>query len=64
LTKQGGERSIADRLRQRKALDLLVEHAKITDEEWREDAPPAVEEEASETTPTDEAASAETASGS
>jgi trigger factor len=64
LTKQGGERSIADRLRHRKALDLLVEHAKITDEEWREDAPPAVEEEASETTPTDEAASAETASGS
>jgi trigger factor len=47
LTKQGGERSIADRLRHRKALDLLVENAKISDEEWREDeelsAPPADE---------------------
>lgn len=40
LTKQGGERSIADRLRHRKALALLVEHAKVTDEEWREDEPP------------------------
>jgi trigger factor len=64
LTKQGGERSIADRLRHRKALDLLVANAKITDEEWREDAPPAVEDEASETTPADEAASDATASGS
>ena len=41
LTKQGGERSIADRLRHRKALDLLIENARVTDEEWREDAPPA-----------------------
>src|ERR671927_79570 len=38
LTKQGGERSIADRLRNRKALDLLVQHAKVRDEEWREEA--------------------------
>jgi trigger factor len=38
LTKQGGERSIADRLRNRKALDLLVENARVTDEEWREEA--------------------------
>ncbi len=37
LTKQGGERSIADRLRHRQALDLLVENARITDEEWREE---------------------------
>jgi len=37
LTKQGGERSIADRLRNRKALDLLVQHANVRDEEWRED---------------------------
>ncbi|MCA1816913.1 MAG: hypothetical protein LC746_10980, partial [Acidobacteria bacterium] len=37
LTKQGGERSIADRLRHRKALDLLVENARVRDEEWRED---------------------------
>ncbi len=36
LTKQGGERSIAQRLRNRKALELLVENAKITDAEWSE----------------------------
>jgi trigger factor len=35
LTKEGGERSIAGRLRNRKALDLLVENARVTDEEWR-----------------------------
>jgi trigger factor len=34
LTKQGGERSIADRLRNRKALELLVENASVTDAEW------------------------------
>ncbi len=39
LTKQGGERSIADRLRNRKALDLVVENARVTDEEWREELP-------------------------
>ncbi|HEY0170284.1 MAG TPA: trigger factor [Pyrinomonadaceae bacterium] len=38
LTKQGGERSIADRLRNRKALDFLVQHARVRDEEWREEA--------------------------
>jgi len=37
LTKEGGERSIANRLRNRKALDLLVENAKVIDEEWREE---------------------------
>jgi trigger factor len=37
LTKQGGERSIADRLRNRKALDFLVQHAVVRDEEWREE---------------------------
>ena len=37
LTKEGGERSIANRLRNRKALDLLVENAKVTDEEWSEE---------------------------
>jgi trigger factor len=36
LTKQGGERSIANRLRSSKALDLLVENARVTDEEWSE----------------------------
>src|SRR5207237_4774114 len=37
LTKQGGERSIADRLRNRKALDFIVQHAQVRDEEWREE---------------------------
>ena len=36
LTKNGGERSIAHRLRSRKALELLVENANITDAEWTE----------------------------
>ncbi|HZI62656.1 MAG TPA: trigger factor [Pyrinomonadaceae bacterium] len=36
LTKHGGERSIAQRLRNRKALDLLVEKATITDADWNE----------------------------
>jgi trigger factor len=37
LTKEGGERSIANTLRSRKALDLLVENARVTDEEWSEE---------------------------
>jgi len=37
LTKQGGERSIADRLRNRKALDFLVQNAAVRDEEWRDE---------------------------
>jgi trigger factor len=45
LTKQGGTTSIADRLRNRKALDLIVGNARVTDEEWREEIPE--EEEAS-----------------
>ena len=36
LTKNGGERSIAQRLRNRKALDFLVENAQITEAEWNE----------------------------
>ncbi len=36
LTKNGGERSIAQRLRNRKALDLLIENATITETEWTE----------------------------
>jgi len=36
LTKQGGERSIANRLRNRRALDLLLENAQVTDAEWHE----------------------------
>jgi trigger factor len=38
LTKQGGATSIADRLRNRKALDLIVENARVTDAEWREES--------------------------
>ena len=37
LTKQGGERSIAPRLRNRKALDFLVTNAQVIDEEWKEE---------------------------
>lgn len=37
LTKEGGERSIANRLRNRKALDLLVENARVSEEEWSEE---------------------------
>jgi trigger factor len=37
LTKDGGERSIAHRLRNRKALDLLVENAKVAEAEWSEE---------------------------
>ncbi len=46
LTKQGGERSIADRLRHRKALDLLAAAAQVSDEEWRAEEPPTEAEEA------------------
>ena len=37
LTKDGGDRSIAHRLRNRKALDLLVENAQVKDEEWSDE---------------------------
>ena len=37
LTKDGGERSIANRLRNRKALDVLRENARVTDVEWTEE---------------------------
>jgi trigger factor len=36
LTKEGGDRSIAHRVRNRKALDLLIGNAQITDAEWTE----------------------------
>ncbi|MEO6393016.1 MAG: trigger factor [Pyrinomonadaceae bacterium] len=45
LTKNEGERSIANRLRSRKALDLVVENARVTEGEWREPEPPAAAEE-------------------
>ncbi|HLL74460.1 MAG TPA: trigger factor [Pyrinomonadaceae bacterium] len=59
LTKQGGERSIADRLRHRKALDVIVASAKVTDEEWRDETPAAEQAEAR----SGEDASAEAAKG-
>ena len=37
LTKQGGERSIAGRLRNRKALDFLAANARVTDKEWKDE---------------------------
>lgn len=37
LTKQGGDSSIASRLRSRKALDFLVANARVTNEEWKEE---------------------------
>jgi trigger factor len=43
LTKDGGERSIANRLRNRKALDLLRENARVSDEEWRDEQQELVE---------------------
>lgn len=39
LTKDGGDRSIAHRLRNRKALDLLIENAQVKEEEWSEETP-------------------------
>jgi trigger factor len=59
LTKQGGERSIADRLRHRKALDVVVASAKVKDEEWRDEMPADAEAEAQSS----EDASAEAAKG-
>jgi len=61
LTKQGGVRSIADRLRNRKAIDVLTANAQIRDEEWREDEPPAMPEIPSE--PTADTASSEVTEG-
>jgi trigger factor len=46
LTKDGGERSIAHRLRNRKALDLLIENAQLTEEDWSE--PTVAEEQTNE----------------
>jgi len=37
LTKEGGDRSIAHRVRSRKALDVLIDNARITDAEWTEE---------------------------
>lgn len=64
LTKQGGERSIADRLRNRKALDILVEHANVREEEWRdEEAAEAEDESADQATAEERESAAASAEG-
>jgi trigger factor len=45
LTEQGGENNIADRLRSRKSVEILVEKAKITDAEWVDEKAVQTEEE-------------------
>ena len=52
LTKDGGDRSIAHRLRNRKALDLLMENASISEGEWSE--PPSETEATDQAEKTDE----------
>lgn len=43
LLQQGGENSVADRIRSRKAVEALAEKAKVTDGEWIDEAAQAVE---------------------
>jgi trigger factor len=43
LTKDGGERSIAHRLRNRKALDLLIANASVTEGEWGDSTSESIE---------------------
>ena len=57
LTKSGGERSIAHRLRNRKALDLLIENANITDTEWTEPKDAEAEQSDESSSKSDEASS-------
>jgi FKBP-type peptidyl-prolyl cis-trans isomerase (trigger factor) len=38
LAKQGGDDSIADRIKNRKAIEVLFENAKISDGEWLDEA--------------------------
>lgn len=70
LTKQGGATSIADRLRNKKALDFVVDNARVSDEEWREETPLQTEEtvgptlsQAAETEDADEKAETQTSDG-
>lgn len=39
LAQQGGESNMAERLRNRKALDFVIANAQITDGEWQQDEP-------------------------
>lgn len=43
LSQQGGENSVADRIRSRKAVEALAEKAKVTDGEWIDEAAQAAE---------------------
>ncbi|HLM02917.1 MAG TPA: trigger factor, partial [Pyrinomonadaceae bacterium] len=49
LAEQGGENNIADRLRSRKAVEALVEKAKVSEGEWIDESQAAAPETASET---------------
>ncbi|HEU4712449.1 MAG TPA: trigger factor [Pyrinomonadaceae bacterium] len=60
LTKAGGERSIAQRLRNRKALDLLLENANVTEAEWTEPSESTEATDASEPSEAKEASAATT----
>lgn len=51
LTQSGGENSIADRLRSRKAVEVLVDQAKITEGKWEEVSVKATETENKEEKP-------------
>lgn len=60
LAQQGGENNIADRMRSRKAVEKLLDKAKITDAEWvDENQQPQVEAETEEKKPKKKAEKAE-----
>jgi trigger factor len=59
LEKHGGEQNVAERLRSRKAVEALLDHAKITDGEWMSDADLAAQEVAEATKAAEAAKSAE-----
>lgn len=60
LAQQGGENNIADRMRSRKAVEKLLEKAKITDAEWiDENQPPTEVAESEEKKPKKKAEKAE-----
>jgi hypothetical protein len=51
LSQEDGENSVSDRLRSRKAVEKLVEKAKIADAEWIDESQIPAEIEANEETP-------------
>jgi trigger factor len=62
LSQQGGENSIADRLRSRKAVEALVEKAKVSEGEWIDESQAKPEPEAETETETEAETERETAS--